>query len=355
MPLLVISAAEVAQVTREIPASVFCDMLGTTMNAVSNHRPVAEAIPAIQNPQRTSTESEHHRFLYMPSRLATPAQGSATSIKVVAAPKPDCTIPGLPASTLLMDEETGRISAIVNASELTGIRTAAASALATKILANPESKTLVVFGAGNQAYWHARLILDLFPSVEKAQFVVRKPSPRSEALLERIKSEYPQVASGVSTQEGASEVTQRADIICTCVPSTTPLFAVTDLKVGVHINAIGSYTPSMFEFPPSLISPSTAQIPTILVDSREACLHEAGELIESGIKGEKLIEIGELCDADGKLKQDAETRVKLGRLRRPEGERSLFKCVGVGAMDGAVTRLVVQVAKERGLGKLVDF
>ncbi|GAA5948125.1 hypothetical protein JCM3765_007120 [Sporobolomyces pararoseus] len=363
MSLLVLSAEHVSRVTRELPASAFLEMLGSTMNAVSNQRDEPGTVPPIQNPQRIGTESKSHKTLYMPSRLTTPDQGSATSIKIVAAPRPDCTVPGLPATTLLMNEETGRTEAIVNASELTGIRTAAASALATTFLANPDSKTLVVFGSGTQAYYHARLIFELFPSIKTAYFVVRKSSSRSRDLLERTGSEFPNVEISLVSSEkrDVSTVVKSADVICTCVPSTEPLFSAADLKEGVHINAIGSYTPSMFEFPPPLISsqPSSSssepKIPTILVDSRQACLHEAGELIQAGIRPEDLIEIGELCDSKGKLKGDEETRLQLTKLRKTPGEMSLFKCVGVAAMDVAITKLVVEEARRLGLGQDVEF
>jgi ornithine cyclodeaminase len=117
----------------------------------------------------------------------------------------------------------------------------------------------------------------------------------------------------------------------------------------------------MLEFPPSLISPTSTvgdsepKIPTILVDSREACLNEAGELIAARIEKGNLIEIGELCKEDGTLREDAATEEKLSRLRAGPGRRSLFKCVGVGAMDVAVTKLVVDEAIKQGRGTLVDF
>lgn len=116
----------------------------------------------------------------------------------------------------------------------------------------------------------------------------------------------------------------------------------------------------MFEFPPALISPTTSsedsiKIPAILVDSREACLHEAGELIASGIGGNDLIEIGELCDEQGQLRTDSETHARVIKLGGEPTRRSLFKSVGVGAMDVAITRMVVDEAKRRGFGTLVEF
>ncbi|GAA5887823.1 hypothetical protein JCM6882_000764 [Rhodosporidiobolus microsporus] len=359
MSLLVLSAENVAALTNSISAAAFCTMLGKTMSAVSGALEKQEGVAPIQNPLRIATESELHKNLYMPSRLTT-SDGPATAIKVVGVPKPNCKIPGLPATTLLFDESTGLTRAVVNAAELTGIRTAAASALATKILADPSSTTLVVFGSGTQSYYHARLILELFPSISTATFVVRSLTSRSQDLVNRARSEFGKVQVEAVTAEKTAEVVRKADIVCTCVPSTEPLFEEDDLKENVHITAIGSYQPHMFEFPPSLIAPPASpsssplpKIPTILVDSLPACLSESGELITSNIQPSNILEIGALLDAEGEVKKDAETKELLQKLRARG--RSLFKCVGVGGMDVAITRLVVEEAEKRGVGQTVPF
>lgn len=115
----------------------------------------------------------------------------------------------------------------------------------------------------------------------------------------------------------------------------------------------------MKEFPPSLISPSTlsdnptaSHIPIILVDSRSACLSEAGELIEAGILPGACVEIGEVVDSEGQALPGGDGVDGRG-LRK--GGRSLFKCVGVGGMDVAITELVVRAAEERGVGCRVAF
>ncbi|GAA6028430.1 hypothetical protein JCM8097_007026 [Rhodosporidiobolus ruineniae] len=356
MSILVLSAHNVAALTGSIPAAAFCTMLGKTMAAVSQAAPSPAPPAPIQNPLRIATESDLHTNLYMPSRLTT-SEGPATAIKVVAVPKPNCSLPGLPATTLLFDESTGLTRAVVNSGELTGIRTAAASALATKILADPSSASLVLFGSGTQAYYHARLILELFPSVTAATFVVRSLNSRTTALVERVQQEFGKVKVEAVAADKTAEVIRTADIVCTCVPSTKPLFKEDDLKENVHINAIGSYKPTMFEFPPSLISPSASpdgpKIPTILVDSAEACLSESGELIAAQIAHSSILEIGTLLDGEGAVKTDAETQKKFRELRKKG--RSLFKCVGVGGMDVAITRLVVEEGEKRGVGTRVPF
>lgn len=242
---------------------------------------------------------------------------------------------------------------MVNAAELTGLRTAAASALATRLLASPSSQRLVVFGTGAQAYHHARLVLELFPSLTELILVARSASSRATGLLLRIQDEFPNVQSALVTPDQTDVAVREADIICCCVPSTEPVFAAADLKAGVHINAIGSYQPHMAEFPPELISPSAPggpAIPTILVDVREAVLAEAGEVIASGIAAGSLVELGDVVSQDGEVVEGAVDEFGLRK-----GGRSLFKCVGVGGMDVAITTLVVQAAREAGIGSYVDF
>ncbi|KAM0751255.1 NAD(P)-binding protein [Meredithblackwellia eburnea MCA 4105] len=325
------------------------------MHAVSQdlkRQPVPGEVAPIQNPLRIATESKAHKTLFMPSRLTTSQGVSATTCKIVAVPKPSTTIPGLPASTVVLDEVTGSLAAVVNAGELTGLRTSAASALATKLLASPNSTTLVTFGSGTQAYYHTRLVLELFPSVVSASVIVRSITERSKALIQKLVSEFSQVEFKLVESKDHESLVQNADIINTCVPSTSPLFKENDLKEGVHINAIGSYTPTMQEFPPSLIAPgstSSVHIPTILVDSRDACLHEAGELIAAKIPATSLVELGDVVSAEGEAVADIE---KYG-LRR--SGRSLFKCVGVGAMDVAITKLVVEMAKTMNIGTEVPY
>ncbi|BGP55688.1 hypothetical protein JCM8202_003821 [Rhodotorula sphaerocarpa] len=360
MSVRVLSARDVQQVTDGLRAPVLIDMMAKTLAAISDaSMQTPDGITSIQNPLRISTETPRHKTLYMPSRLTT-AETSETAIKVVAVPKPDCPVPGLPATNLLMDEESGAVRAIVNSGALTGIRTAAASALATKLLADPDSTSLLVFGTGVQAFHHARLILELFPKIERLGIVARAPTSRARAMASNLPDLFPSVRTALVDEAELDAALRDADIICTCVPSTSPLFEVEQLKPSVHINAIGSYTPSMFEFPPALIAetqnvPSTrAPIPQVLVDSRTACLAESGELIAAKIAASRTTELGELFEAKtGIVNVDPDTREKVKALRA--GGRSLFKCVGIGGMDVAITRLVVEEAEKRSFGAVVPF
>ncbi|KDE08865.1 hypothetical protein, variant [Microbotryum lychnidis-dioicae p1A1 Lamole] len=240
MSVLVLSAQHVADLVESLTASALANLIGRTMHAITKaaETPV-EGVPPVQNPLRIATQSEFHKTLYMPSRLTTSQNISMTAVKIVSVPdsqSPHAQV-GLPGTTLLLDESTGQVKAMVNSSTLTGLRTAAASALATLILAAPTSQQLVVFGSGTQAYYHARLILELFPSINHASFIVRSPSSRSSELIEKLSRQFPTVKSQVLGTDKTSECVQQADIICCCVPSKAPIFEAKDLKANVHINA----------------------------------------------------------------------------------------------------------------------
>ncbi|KAM0791318.1 hypothetical protein ACM66B_005790 [Microbotryomycetes sp. NB124-2] len=360
--ILLLSAQAVDQVISNLPAQQICDSVARALQAVSaaNATRGAQASSSdidVQSPLRIATESRNHKTLYMPSRIADGHNPAVTAIKIVSVPKPNCSIPGLPGTNIVLDEETGSVKAIVNSKDLTGLRTAAASAAATQLLADPQSSSLVIFGTGVQAEYHAKLITQTMPSIRQVTFVARQINERAKEALARLasNSNLKHVRVELEEQGRSSKHVKAADIICTCVPSTTPLFERRDLKLGVHINAIGSYTPQMQEFSPSLVAPQRSQqptdmphIPTILVDVRDACLAEAGELIAADIAPESLVELGEVWRP---MKEHDFTTVK--RLR--ESGMSLFKCVGVGPMDAVVTDLVVNEAVRNRSGIEVEM
>ncbi|SCZ92051.1 BZ3501_MvSof-1269-A2-R1_Chr2-1g04228 [Microbotryum saponariae] len=366
MSVLVLSAQHVADLVESLTASALANLIGRTMHAITKaaETPV-EGVPPVQNPLRIATQSEFHKTLYMPSRLTTSQNISMTAVKIVSVPDSQSPRPGRPSWD---DALAGRVDRSGQSyAQLSKVRGAdrcafrsAASALATLILAAPTSQKLVVFGSGTQAYYHARLILELFPSINHASFIVRSPSSRSSELVEKLGRQFPIVKSQVLGTDKTSEYVQQADIICCCVPSKAPIFEANDLKANVHINAscvfFGSYMPSMHEFPASLISPSTTPtpIPYILVDSRPACLSEAGELISAGTVPENCIELGQVVDVLGNpLTADACDLI--ARLKSGQDGKSLFKCVGVGGMDVGITALMVEMAEQLGVGVKVPF
>ncbi|GJJ15544.1 hypothetical protein Clacol_009822 [Clathrus columnatus] len=336
-PLYILSALDVWDVSSQLDVNVVLDSVFEGLRAIS-----ATSIPdgTVVMPHRTKVESAKHTTLFMPSRLK-----ERTIIKVVSIPKSSGSEEGLPATTLVMDERSGGVDVVVNARSLTALRTAAGSAIATKLVLDggkTRPSHLVLFGAGAQIHAHAGLLIASFPSIKHCTVINRSHNNRLITLLGHFRVQFPNVdiigLSGFQSNDIAKAV-QQADIIVTATSSTVPLFPSNWIKSGAHINLIGSFTPSMKEVDDQLIS--RARI--VLVDSRSACAQEAGELISAkfDMNSKKCVEIGECDGVSVELMGD-----------NVEGDVTLFKSVGVSVMDAAITNLVVNAARERGRGNL---
>lgn len=142
----------------------------------------------------------------------------------------------------------------------------------------------------------------------------------------------------LSSDDGVEEALKEADVVVTATPATEPLFPADALRPGASLVLLGSSRPDMCEVPPSLLQSSR-----VIVDSREACLREAGEIIQAGLKGDDLTELGTLL-AGGEKGEGA---------RGKEGETTVFKSVGLGMQDLAINRLVLRRAEETGIGTVV--
>ena len=131
-----------------------------------------------------------------------------------------------------------------------------------------------------------------------------------------------------------------ANIICTATSSKYPLFKSDWVKEKTHLNLIGSYTKEMVEVEDLLIKRSKR----IIVDSLEACLLEAGDLINANVDQKNLVEIGQLVDEKSELVQDEIEHVKKA------GDITIFKSVGIGLQDVAIAGAVLEKAYALGVG-----
>ncbi|KAI9322885.1 hypothetical protein BX666DRAFT_2023313 [Dichotomocladium elegans] len=284
-----------------------------------------------QAPIRISVNTDSHKVLFMPSRL-----NHTTSIKVVSVPLGDST-GGLPGSTLVIDEATGSVEAIMNAATLTAVRTAAGSALATQYFANPDAKHLLVLGAGAQGRAHIDMMLAVRPSIETVS-IWNRGAPRRDALVKEIRDAYPNLKSvqGVFG-EGLAVAAADADIVCTCTNAKEPILQGTWLKADVHLNCVGSYRLDMHEIDGDCVK----RADVIVVDSIEACEAEAGELVLSS-QPKEWTELGQVVLE----KRDTSSEQK---------KRTLFKSVGISVQDSAIAGLMVKRAKESGTGSVVPY
>jgi len=224
---------------------------------------------------------------------------------------PSKNLPFIHAVMILLDAENGKPLALLDAENLTAVRTGAASALATKILSNNNSSIAAVFGAGIQARYQLRAICE----VRNIKDVLLFDNDQSRA--QSFKDEM-ELKLGLNIEICSDQnLLKDAQIICTATTSSVPVFEDKYITEGTHVNAIGSYQPNKREIPSETVARSK-----IFVDSREACLQEAGDLIipkNEGIEFE-VTEMGELL-----LNKES------GRLTKEE--ITFFKSVGNAAQD----------------------
>ncbi|KDR72969.1 hypothetical protein GALMADRAFT_228656 [Galerina marginata CBS 339.88] len=355
-------------------------------------------------PPRISIPTAHHTALFMPARLGLhlqepppshAAQASTrlgdTAIKVVCVPRQNDSR-GLPATTLILDEETGVAKAVVNARKLTALRNSAGSLLSTSLVGPSKPQTLVAFGAGQQIESHLDLHIRHFPSITQCIVVNRTANNRAISLREKLISRFSHVqisllasnTSNISSSDRGSQhdnessriqlAVKSADIIICATSSTTPLFPSSWVKNGTHIILIGSYTPSMREVDKSLVQRaigsfksldgenSASNFPVLLVDSREACSHEAGELIDAGVSPEQMTELGQLIPKDENGNLALKSFYKLLDAEKPrvsedlyDGPITMFKSVGIGLQDVAIATAIVDksFSLEKKIGTII--
>ncbi len=242
-------------------------------------------------------------------------ESTAWSLKEIVV-TPDNPSRGLDAhqgAVLLHDGVTGELRAILNASPITEIRTAAVSAVATRVLARPGSRTVAIVGSGVQGKAHE----------EAMRAVLDEPEIRMWSR---------------SDVGSAEEIVRSADVVCTCTTSREPVVRREWLAPGAHVNAIGSSVPTGRE-----LDEETMRTATLIVDRRESALNEAGELAIPGLGEEQIdAELGEVL-----------TGAHPGR--RADDELTVFKSLGLAVEDLAAAELVVRKAREQGAGTEVDF
>jgi ornithine cyclodeaminase len=214
---------------------------------------------------------------------------------------------------LLHDGETGELRALLNASAITEIRTAAVSAVATRALARPDARVVAIVGAGVQARSHAEAMRAVLPAAE---------------IL------------GWSRRDGgtAEEVVRGADVVCTCTSSREPVLRREWLAPGAHVNAVGSSVPTARELDADTVAASR-----LFVDRRESAVNEAGDLLLAGFGEEEIAaELGEVL-------------IGTHPGRSAADELTVFKSLGLAVEDLAAAELVVRKARDQGVGTEVEF
>ena len=238
-------------------------------------------------------------------------------------------------STLLFDPETGRANALVSANYLTGVRTGAASAIATRHLARPDSTVLGIIGAGVQSQFQLRATLAVRPIRRVHAW---SPSAHNLAALGRVAEE---LGLAFTAESGCEAVARKADVLITVTPSQKALVDATWVRPGTHINAMGADTRGKQELDPQLVVQAAVFVdePAQAIGIGE-CQHafRAGLIGEHSFRGSIGAVIAGLCDG-----------------RRSSGEITLFDGTGVALQDLVVAALAVRNAARNRVGSFVAY
>lgn len=240
-------------------------------------------------------------------------------------------------AVMLYETKHGQLLAIVDASEITAIRTAAVSGVATRALAREDADDLAIMGAGVQAKSHLAAML-VARNIKRVR-VWSRSADNSKAFAERESRRYDIEIEAIADARRAVEC---ADIICTTTSSPKPILQGAWLQAGTHINAVGSSVAFTRELDTAAVVKSK-----LFVDRRESTLNEAGDFLfpkkegainDDHIKGE----VGE---------------VLLGRIkgRDSNDEITLFKSLGLAVEDVASAHHVYAKALQRNLGLAVEL
>ena len=272
----------------------------------------------------------------MPGYLGEP---ECHGIKLVSL-YPDNPAHGLPSHLgllVLFESECGRPIALLDGDVVTSVRTAAASAVATRALARPDATVLAVLGTGEQARAHVPAMLAV-RDVERIRIWGRN-TDKAERVARELDAAG---AAQVETCSDAKAAVREADIVCTVTSSAEPILFGDWLSPGTHVNLVGSSVPDAREVDTGLV-----RCARFFVDYRESAFAQAGELLtaisENAVdRNHVLAEIGE---------------VLLGEVegRSSPADITIYKSLGVAAQDLAAARYVFDTAAAKNLGNTVEL
>ncbi len=237
-------------------------------------------------------------------------------------------------AVLIFEAKNGRLLGIIDSARLTAIRTAAVSALATKILARTDATNLALLGSGTQAAAHLEG-MSFARNISKVRIWSRNQD-HAKRLARKVAS------LDVKFVNSVQDAVKDADIICTATSSPVPIVSREWLSDGCHINAIGAYSETTRE-----LDTKTVEDSRLYVDSREAALKEAGDFLiprkEGAITDEHIV---------GDLSELITRRVK---GRTSHSDITLFKSVGLAVEDAAAAWSLYENASQGSKGTWIEF
>ncbi len=279
-------------------------------------------------PLRTRVHTEKGVTLLMPAFLQ---ESRDLAVKVVSGYGDNANrgLPTVTATVLVLDAETGLPLAVMDGDSLTAIRTGAAGGLAAQLLSRADARTVALFGAGAQA--RSQLQAACTVRAIKRVYLVEPNDTAAQRLIELAGAW--KAGPEIIREADPNAAVVRADIVLAATTTRTPLFDGNALRPGTHVTGVGSFTPEMQE-----IDAVTVSRARVVVDSRDACRAETGDIIAADAVIDA--EIGEIVN--GK---------KPGR--KNEQEITFFKSVGIAAQDAVASAAVLAEAEKQKIGTVI--
>jgi ornithine cyclodeaminase len=319
-----------ADVRQLLPMAECIELMRRTMVAVAEGRVVLPLRSILSLP------GDRGLFGVMPGYLADPECFGIKLLSLIPRNKPPQYSSHL-GLVLLFEPEHGLPVALLDAAEITAIRTAAASGLATRLLARPDAGDLAILGAGEQARSHLEAMLTVCALRRIRVWARDREKARVFAEEEGAKHRV-----RIETAAGVREAVAGADLICTTTAAREPILKGEWLAPGVHLNVVGSSRSSAAE----IDTPAVVKA-RFFVDRRDSTVHEGGEYLTAlkagAITPEHILaEIGEVANAS-----------KSGRLSPLDV--TLYKSLGIAPQDLASAHYIWRKARDAGVGQVIDF
>ncbi|HXD48704.1 MAG TPA: ornithine cyclodeaminase family protein [Gemmatimonadaceae bacterium] len=325
--MLVLSQADV---DRLLPMRDCIELMASTLASLARGEAVLPLRTVIRIPDSRDA------FAVMPACLTAPRTIGAKIITVFPG-NHGTALDSHQGAVLLFDPVNGSLAALLDATSITTIRTAAVSAVATRALARDDASTLAIIGAGVQGHAHLEAICAVRPI--EALRVWSRNADHAKVLVGVGRERFHLDATVAPT---AHDAVRDAQVVCTCTSAAEPVLAGEWLAPGTHVNAVGASTPNAREVDSALVAAAR-----LYVDRRESALKEPGDILvplqEKAITPEHIVaEIGELL---------------VGRAsgRRDAREITLFKSLGLAVEDLAAASHVYEQAVRAGAGTRVEL
>ncbi len=325
--MLILSQADVE---RLLPMRACIDVMASTLASLARGEAILPLRTVIRIPETADA------FGVMPAYLASPRTIGAKVVTVFPGNQ-GTTLDAHQGAVLLFDAGDGSLAALLDATSITTIRTAAVSAVATRALAREDASSLAMIGAGVQARAHIEAMCAVRPI--KTLRVWSRNAEHARQLADIAQNQFHLDASVASTGRDA---VQGADLVCTVTSATQPVLRGEWLSAGAHVNAVGACTPNARELDSAAVVHSR-----LYVDRRESALKEPGDILVPLHDGEigpehVVAELGEVLTGHA-------------AGRGGPGEITLFKSLGLAIEDLAAASHVYAQAVRGGAGTRIEL